>query len=51
MAAAFVILAGLLCLFLAAIGVTARQVSLALLGAFLLALGFLWPVLTHGFGG
>lgn len=51
MTPAIFVLIGLLCVFLAAIGVTARQVSLALLGAGFLALGFLWPILVHGFGG
>lgn len=51
MAAAIFVLLGLGCLLLSALGVTARQVSLALLGAFFLALGFCWPILAHGFGG
>jgi len=51
MAAAVCVLIGLICLGLAALGVTARQVSLALLGAFFLALGFFWPMLAHGLGG
>jgi len=49
MAQALLALLGVLLLILAACGVTARHVSLALLGAALLALAYFWPVLAAAF--
>ncbi|GGM53339.1 hypothetical protein ACFFX1_54955 [Dactylosporangium sucinum] len=46
---ALLALLGVLLLILAACGVTARHVSLALLGAAALALAFFWPALAAAF--